>query len=89
MLLIDHVPKQRIDRPMGPIGSQYKRQAVQGASLFASGQPWTKQADGRIVLRLHKDRMVTFPAFSISLLQRSTVSTLTEGTHLLHNCARQ
>ena len=56
VLLIDHVPKQRIDRPMGPIGSQYKRQAVQGASLFASGQPWTKQADGRIVLRLHKDR---------------------------------
>ena len=61
VLLLDHVPKQRIDRPMGPIGSQYKRQVVQGASLFASGVPWTKQADGKIVLRMHKDRKGDVP----------------------------
>ena len=62
VLLLDHVPKRREDRPRGGIGSQHKLARVDGAALFVSGQAWTKKTGGKITLRLHKDRPGDLPA---------------------------
>ena len=56
VLLLDHVPKQREDRPRGAIGSQHKLARIDGAALAVSGAPWTKRTGGYITLTLHKDR---------------------------------
>ena len=61
VLLLDHVAKRKEDRPRGAIGSQHKLARISGSALYCSGQAWTKQADGRIVLRLHKDRAGDVP----------------------------
>ena len=61
-LLLDHVPKQREDRPRGPIGSQHKLARVTGAALDVSGIPWTKRTGGKIFLKNHKDRGGDLPA---------------------------
>ena len=37
VLVIDHVPKSKIDRPKGAIGSQHKLARVDGAALAISG----------------------------------------------------
>lgn len=57
VIVCDHVPKQRKDRPRGPIGSQHKLAVVDGIALAVSGQPWTRTTDGRITLRLDKDKL--------------------------------
>ena len=57
VLLLDHVPKRREDRPRGGIGSQHKLARIDGAALFLDGKPWTKRDDGRVTLRVHKDRL--------------------------------
>ena len=62
VLVLDHVPKQRIDRPLGPIGSNHKRAAVNGSSVFVSGTPWNKSVGGGIKLTNHKDRNGDLPA---------------------------
>ena len=62
VLVLDHVPKQRINRPMGPIGSQHKLARVDGAALYVSGVPWTQKADGYLTLFNHKDRHGQLPA---------------------------
>ena len=62
VLLLDHVPKQRKDRPRGGIGSNVKLQRPDGAALYASGQVWNKQQDGFIHLYVHKDRPGDLPA---------------------------
>ena len=62
VLVLDHVPKQRINRPLGPIGSQHKLARVDGAALFVSGVPWTAKADGYLTLFNHKDRNGQLPA---------------------------
>ena len=61
VLLLDHVAKRKEDRPRGAIGSQHKLARISGSALYCSGQAWTKQADGRIILRLHKDRAGDVP----------------------------
>ena len=56
VLVLDHVPKRRQDRPRGAIGSQAKLAKVDGAAFGLSGRPWTKTEDGVMVPRLEKDR---------------------------------
>ena len=55
-LFLDHVPKQRLDRPRGGIGSQRKLAEVDGAALAVGGRPWTKNSGGSLKLVIHKDR---------------------------------
>ena len=62
VLLLDHVPKKREDRPRGAIGSQHKLARIDGAAIAISGKPWTKKHDGKIFLKLHKDRQGDLPA---------------------------
>ena len=56
VLVVDHQPKRNEDRPLGPIGSQRKLAAVDGAALECSGLCWTKAKGGKIILANHKDR---------------------------------
>ena len=56
VLVVDHQPKRSDDRPIGPIGSQRKLAAVDGAALECSGLCWTKAKGGKIILSNHKDR---------------------------------
>ena len=56
VLVVDHQPKRNEDRPLGPIGSQRKLAAVDGAALECSGLCWTKAKGGKIILSNHKDR---------------------------------
>ena len=60
--LLDHVPKQRKDRPRGGIGSQTKLARVDGAALYLNGQVWNRQQGGFIHLYVHKDRQGDLPA---------------------------
>ena len=62
VLCVDHIPKRSEDRPNGPIGSQRKLAAVDGAALAISGLPWTKAKGGKIILSNHKDRGGDLPA---------------------------
>ena len=62
VLVVDHIPKRSEDRPNGPIGSQRKLAAVDGAALAISGLPWTKAKGGYITLKNHKDRGGDLPA---------------------------
>ena len=62
ILVIDHVPKQKIHRADGPIGSARKLQAVTGAALDLSGIAWTQKKDGVVKLTVHKDRYGGLPA---------------------------
>ena len=61
-ILLDHVPKQKKDRPRGGIGSQTKLARVDGAALYIQGQVWNRQQDGYINLYVHKDRQGDLPA---------------------------
>ena len=54
VLLLDHVPKQKKDRPRGGIGSQAKLARIDGAALYAHGTPWNGQEGGHIHLTVHK-----------------------------------
>ena len=56
LLLLDHVPKRREERPLGPIGSTHKRSRVDGAAIYITGTPWNKQDGGKVLLVNHKDR---------------------------------
>ena len=56
VLLIDHVPKRKEDRPRGAIGSNRKLAHLQGAGLYLTGNPMTKATNGRLRLINHKDR---------------------------------
>ena len=62
VLVLDHVPKRKEGRPLGPIGSQHKLAKIDGAALFVSGIPWTQKTDGHLVLTNHKDRHGQLPA---------------------------
>ena len=61
VLILDHVPKRRQERPRGAIGSQHKLARIDGAAVGISGKPWTKTQDGVMVLRLEKDRQGDVP----------------------------
>ena len=54
--VLDHIPKQKDNRPDGPIGSQRKLAAVDGISLLVGGYCWSKTKGGRITLTNDKDR---------------------------------
>ncbi len=75
VLLLDHVPKRRQDRPRGAIGSQHKLARVDGAAFGLSGRPWTKTEDGVMTLRLEKDRPGDVPGH-----MGSRVATITGRT---------
>ena len=62
VLLLDHVPKQKKDRPRGGIGSQAKLARIDGAAIYAHGIPWNAQQGGYIHLTVHKDRQGQLPA---------------------------
>ena len=62
VLVIDHVPKRKEGRPLGPIGSQHKLARIDGAALLVTGVPWTIKTDGHLVLTNHKDRHGQLPA---------------------------
>ena len=62
VLLLDHVPKQKKDRPRGGIGSQAKLARIDGAALYAHGTPWNGQEGGYVHLTVHKDRQGQLPA---------------------------
>ncbi len=54
--VLDHVPKQRKDRPPGPVGSHQKLARVKGSGLFVCGRIWTPKDPGEIKVIIHKDR---------------------------------
>ena len=62
VVVVDHVPKRKEGRPLGPIGSQHKLARIDGAALFVTGIPWTQKTDGHLVLTNHKDRHGMLPA---------------------------
>ena len=76
VLLLDHVPKQKLGRPPGPIGSQGKRARLNGACLVVSGgNPWTMVEDGKFALRVDKDRGGELPP-------RGKVACVIKGEHV-------
>ena len=62
VLVLDHVPKRKEGRPLGPIGSQHKLARIDGAALYVTGIPWTQKTDGHLTLYNHKDRHGALPA---------------------------
>ena len=61
IVILDHVPKQKIDCPRGPVGSYQKLSRITGAALYVTGRPWTKTDDGMVKLRNDKDRPGDLP----------------------------
>ena len=61
IIVLDHVPKRREDRPKGGIGSQHKLARIDGVALYVSGVPWNKEVGGGIKLVVHKDRPGDLP----------------------------
>ena len=62
VLVLDHIPKRKEGRPLGPIGSQHKLARVDSAALLVSGTPWTQKTDGHLVMVVHKDRHGMLPS---------------------------
>ncbi len=60
--LLDHVLKQRKDRPRGGIGSQAKLARVDGSALYLHGNAWNETEGGNIHITVHKDRHGQLPA---------------------------
>jgi len=66
VMLIDHMVKAE-DGGLWPIGSQRKRAAITGAQYVAEvAQPFSKDADGMVVLKVAKDRHGTREARSVA-----------------------
>ena len=61
-LLLDHVPKQRKDRPDGGVGGFQKLQDIEGAGLYVHGKPWNGTEGGELHLTVQKDRHGQLPA---------------------------
>ena len=76
-LLIDHVPKQRKDRPAGGVGSFEKLSSIRGAALYVHGIAWNGQQGGAVHLTIHKDAHGQLPAPKFSVV--STVSAEWDG----------
>ena len=71
-LNLDHVPKQRKDRPMGAVGSFEKLSIIKGAALYLHGIGWNAQKGGSIDLTVHKDANGELP-----VTQSNVASTIT------------
>ena len=79
-LNLDHVPKQRKDRPLGAVGSFEKLSIIKGAALFLYGTAWNGQKGGAIHLSVHKDAHGQLPATQNSVA--STISAEWNGPTL-------
>ena len=82
VLLLDHVPKTKKDRPRGGIGSVTKFERIDGACLYLHGSPWNLMEGGYIHCTLHKDRNGQVPA--ILLATASTISASWDGPTLAY-----
>ena len=71
-LLLDHVPKQRKDRPAGGVGSFEKLSDIRGAALYAHGTAWNGQEGGAVHLTIHKDAHGQLPAPKFSAVATIT-----------------
>ena len=65
--LIDHVPKQRKDRPAGGVGSYEKLSSIRGAALYVHGIAWDSKRSGAVHLTVHKDAHGQLPAPKFSV----------------------
>ena len=79
---LDHVPKQRKDRPMGAVGSFEKLSDIRGAALYIHGKGWNQQQGGAVHLTVHKDAGGQLPAIKDSVV--STVSAQWDGPTLAY-----
>ena len=71
-LTLDHVPKQRKDRPAGAVGSYEKMSFIRGAALYVHGIAWDAKHGGAVHLTVHKDAHGQLPAPKFSVA--STIS---------------
>ena len=71
-LTLDHVPKQRKDRPAGAVGSYEKLSFIRGAALYVHGIAWDGKHGGAVHLTVHKDAHGQLPAPKFSVV--STIS---------------
>ncbi len=81
-LNLDHVPKQRKDRPLGAVGSFEKLSIIRGAALFAHGTAWNGQQGGAIHLTVHKDAGGQLPSPQYSVV--TTISAEWDGPTLAY-----
>ena len=81
-LTLDHVPKQRKDRPAGAVGSYEKMSYIRGAALYIHGIAWDGKNDGAVHLTIHKDAHGQLPAAKFSVV--STISAEWNGPTLAY-----
>ena len=79
---VDHVPKQRKDRPAGAVGSFEKLSDIRGAALYIHGKGWNQQQGGAVHLTVHKDAGGQLPAIKDSVV--STISAQWDGATLAY-----
>ena len=81
-LTLDHVPKQRKDRPAGAVGSYEKMSFIRGAALYVHGIAWDGKHGGAVHLTVHKDAHGQLPAPKFSVV--STISAEWDGPTLAY-----
>ena len=81
-LQVDHVPKQRKDRPSGAVGSFEKLSDIRGSALYVHGRGWNQQQGGAVHLTVHKDAGGQLPAIKDSVV--STISARWDGPTLAY-----
>ena len=81
-LTLDHVPKQRKDRPAGAVGSYEKMSFIRGAALYVHGIAWDGKNGGAVNLTIHKDAHGQLPAPKFSVV--STISAEWDGPTLAY-----
>ena len=81
-LNLDHVPKQRKDRPMGAVGSFEKLSIIRGSALYVHGTAWNGQQGGAVHLTVHKDAHGQLPSPQYSVV--STISAEWDGPTLAY-----
>ena len=81
-LTLDHVPKQRKDRPAGAVGSYEKMSFIRGAALYVHGIAWDGKHGGAVHLTIHKDAHGQLPAPKFSVV--STISAEWDGPTLAY-----
>ena len=84
-LTLDHVPKQRKDRPAGAVGSYEKMSFIRGghtAALYVHGIAWDAKHGGAVHLTVHKDAHGQLPAPKFSVV--STISAEWDGATLAY-----
>ena len=82
-LTLDHVPKQRKDRPAGAVGSYEKMSFIRGAALYVHGIAWDGKHGGAVNLTVHKDAGGQLPAPKFSVA--TTISAEWDGPTLAYS----